>query len=82
MAPSRSNPFDVKMRDVAMKIGGTHSLTNEMNYQITTKAPRKLLGTAANSGIDFLAKEASKYNVNIAQGEFINVRFRPDWLAV
>ncbi|MCY7330716.1 MAG: AsmA-like C-terminal region-containing protein, partial [Saprospiraceae bacterium] len=68
-------PFDVQMRDVAMKIGGMHSLTNEMNYQIVTKAPRKLLGTAANSGLDFLSKEASKYGVNLAQGEFINVRF-------
>ena len=68
-------PFDVQMRDVAMKIGGMHGLTNEMNYQIVTKAPRKLLGTAANSGLNFLSKEASKYGVNLAQGEFINVRF-------
>ena len=68
-------PFNVQMRDVAMQIGGTHSIANEMSYQITTKAPRKLLGTAANSGINFLSKEASKYGVNIAQGEFINVRF-------
>ena len=68
-------PFNVQMRDVAMQIGGTHSISNEMNYQITTKAPRKLLGTAANSGLDYLSKEASKYGVNLAQGEFINVRF-------
>lgn len=73
-------PFDVQVRDVAMKIGGSHGLTNDMNYQITTKTPRSALqksaaGAAANSGLNFLSKEASKYGVSLAQGEFINVRF-------
>ncbi len=73
-------PFDVQMRDVAMKIGGSHSLTSEMNYQILTKTPRKALeksavGSAANSGLKWLSGEASKFGVNVAQGEFINVRF-------
>jgi hypothetical protein len=68
-------PFDVKAKDVAMRISGSHSIANEMNYQIVTKIPRKALGAAANSGLNFLSKEASKYNVNIAQGEYINTRF-------
>lgn len=73
-------PFNTQMRDVAMQIGGTHSLTNEMNYQILTKTPRKALektaaGSAANSGLKWLSGEASKFGVNVAQGEFINVRF-------
>lgn len=68
-------PFDVKVKDVAMRIGGSHGITNEMNYQIVTKIPRKALGTAANSGLSFLTSEASKVGVNVAQGEFINTRF-------
>ncbi|MEO6037127.1 MAG: AsmA-like C-terminal region-containing protein, partial [Saprospiraceae bacterium] len=68
-------PFNVQMQDVAMQIGGTHGISNEMNYQIVTKTPRKALGAAANSGLDFLSKEGAKYGVNLAQGEFINVRF-------
>jgi hypothetical protein len=73
-------PFNVQVRDVAMQIGGSHGLTQEMNYQIVTKTPRSALqksaaGSAANSGLNFLSKEAGKYGVNIAQGEFINVRF-------
>ncbi|MEI6411760.1 MAG: AsmA-like C-terminal region-containing protein [Bacteroidota bacterium] len=68
-------PFDVKMKDIAMKIGGSSGLNSDMDYQIFTKAPRKVLGAAANSGLNLLSKEASKYGVNIAQGEFINVRF-------
>jgi len=68
-------PFNVQMRDVAIQIGGSHGLNSEMNYQFLTKTPRLALGSTANAGLDFLAKEASKYKVNIAQGEFINVRF-------
>ncbi len=63
-----------------MKIGGTHSIANDMNYDVFTKVPRKLLeqsglGSAANSGLKLLSSEASKVGVNIAQGEFINVLF-------
>ncbi len=68
-------PFNVQMQDVSMQIGGSHSIANEMSYQIVTKTPRKALGSAANSGLDFLSKEGAKYGVNLAQGEFINVRF-------
>lgn len=73
-------PFNVQMGEIAMQIGGSHGLTNEMNYQFLTKVPRKMLeqnpvGSAASSGLSFLSGEAAKYGVNIKQGEFVNVRF-------
>lgn len=73
-------PFDLKAKDVALRIGGSHSLSNEMNYQIIAKVPRKSLeknaaGSVANSGLNWLSKEASKVGVSVAQGEFINMRF-------
>ncbi|MEZ4918068.1 MAG: AsmA-like C-terminal region-containing protein [Saprospiraceae bacterium] len=68
-------PFAVQAGDVNMNIGGSHGIGGDMNYQIMTKTPRKALGTAANSGISLLSKEASKYGVSLAQGEYINVRF-------
>lgn len=73
-------PFTTQMRDVTMQIGGTHSLTSDMNYQILTKTPRKALektaaGAAANSGLRWISGEASKLGVNVAQGEYLNVRF-------
>ncbi len=58
-----------------MQIGGSHGLSSDMEYQVMTKVPRKSLGSAANTGIDYLSKEASKVGVNLGQGEFINVRF-------
>ena len=70
--------FDYMFKNIAMKIGGKHSLTQDMDYKIKAKLPRKMLesnavGSAAYSGIGFLSKEASKYGVNISAGEFVNV---------
>lgn len=68
-------PFNVQMKEVSMQIGGSSGIGGDMNYQILTKAPRKLLGGAANTGLNALSAEAAKYGVNIAQGAYINVRF-------
>jgi hypothetical protein len=73
-------PFDLKAKDISFRIGGKHGLTNDMDYQILTKVPRKTLekngvGSAANSGMNWISKEASKAGVNVAQGEFVNLRF-------
>lgn len=71
--------FDMNaIKDIPMKISGKHSLTNEMDYLIKTKIPRKLLeknqaGQAVNTGLNFLSGQASKLGINIAQGEFINM---------
>jgi len=73
-------PFDLNVRDVSFRIGGKHGLTNDMDYQILTKVPRKTLeksgiGSAANTGMNWISKEASKAGINVAQGEFVNLRF-------
>ncbi len=73
-------PFDVKVKDVAMNIFGSHSITNEMNYVIKAKVPRKLLEknaatSAADKGYNLVTKEASKYGLNVQNGEFVNCQF-------
>ena len=72
--------FDHQYEDIAMKIGGSHSIVGEaMNYYINAKIPREKigknpLGAAANSGLDLLAGQAAKLGLNLDAGEFINVR--------
>ena len=47
-----SNPDNpVKIDDIDLKIGGRHSLTQEMDYNIAAKVPRKLLEKNANNPI-------------------------------
>ncbi len=72
--------FDYQMKDIALKIGGSHSLTNDMNYSIQSKIPRKLIGSnsvgaAAMTGLDALTKEGSKLGIDVNVGEFVNVLF-------
>lgn len=70
--------FDYNYKDIAMKIGGSHSITNDMNYHIYAAIPREMLksnaiANAANTGLSLLEKEASKIGLNIDQGDFINM---------
>jgi hypothetical protein len=72
--------FTKNIKDIALKIKGTHSLTNEMNYSVSTKIPRKKLesnavGAAAGAGFNVLVSEASKLGINIKNSEFVNVLF-------
>lgn len=71
--------FDYKFQDVDMKIGGSHQLAGGMDYHIIARIPRSKIGknavgAAANTGLDFLSKEASKLGINIDAGEFVNVQ--------
>ncbi len=74
------NEFDKMIKDIKFTIGGTHSLTNEMNYTIKTRVPRKKLesnavGAAAGSAFNEITAQAAKYGVNIKNSEFVNVLF-------
>lgn len=75
------NDFDkIVSKDIKLTIGGTHSLTNEMNYTIKTRVPRKRLesttaGAAAGAAYNEILSQASKYGVNIKNSEFVNVLF-------
>jgi F0F1-type ATP synthase membrane subunit b/b' len=75
-------PFDlivkVKEDKVAMNIGGSHSINQDMNYDIKMTIPRALLekskATAVvNTGIDLLSGQATKLGLNLKQGENINL---------
>jgi vacuolar-type H+-ATPase subunit E/Vma4 len=70
--------FDYAVKDLKMKIAGTHSLENEMDYNIKAAIPREWLDKAglnklASSGLKSLSEQASKLGLDIAQGETVNV---------
>lgn len=67
-----------KIKNIEMLVGGTHGFDSDMAYTLKAKIPKELMGDnavtqAANKGLDFLNKEASKIGVNIANGDFVNV---------
>jgi hypothetical protein len=70
--------FDYNFKDIAMKIGGSHSIEQDMDYRVKMKIPRKYLDKTgitaqANTGLKWLESEASKKGLNLNLGEFVNM---------
>ena len=71
--------FTKNIAGIDVKGLGKHKVGADMDFQFDLRIPRKMLsknmvtGTAMK-GMGLLEKEASKYGVNLAQGEFIDVR--------
>lgn len=70
--------FDYNYKDIAMKIGGSHSIEQDMDYKVKMKIPRKYLDKTgitaqANTGIKWLESEASKKGLNLSIGDFVNM---------
>lgn len=71
-------PFDIKYKDMVFNIGGSHGINQSLDYTISAKIPRSLLGksgigAAANTGLDLLSGQAAKLGINLAQGEYIDL---------
>ncbi|MCF8236617.1 MAG: hypothetical protein K9I85_00535 [Saprospiraceae bacterium] len=70
--------FDYTTHDIAMIIGGSHSLTQDMNYHVKARIPRNLMEknaitSSANAGLKWLESEAAKKGIPVTAGEYINV---------
>jgi hypothetical protein len=71
-------PFNVEYKGVLFNIGGSHGITQSMDYTIKTKIPRAMLNknkatAAVNTGLDLLGGQASKLGIDLAQGDYIDV---------
>lgn len=69
---------DYKFKDINMVIGGTHSLTSDMNYTVKAKIPRKYLDktgitVSANTGLKWIESEASSRGISFSLGEYVNL---------
>lgn len=73
-------PMDYNYKTVGMTFNGTHSISNEMNYSLLAKVPRKLveksLGTKALSGsLQMVNDKLKKLGVQGVSAETINLLF-------
>jgi hypothetical protein len=67
-------PFNVKVKDIDMEIGGMHGLDQSLDYVINMKLPRSYLGTQGNQLINNLAAEASSKGIPVNVGETVNLK--------
>lgn len=68
------DPFDLKMDDIKMTVGGSHGIDQSLDYDIDLDVPRKYFGSAANDALDGLLKQASDKGLNIEMSETIKVK--------
>lgn len=71
--------FPLSYQGIDMKIGGSHGISQDINYVINAKVPTKLInknavGSIAKKGIATLNEQAGKLGIKLNAGEFLNVK--------
>ncbi|THU34828.1 hypothetical protein FAM09_22805 [Niastella caeni] len=67
-------PFNVKVQDVNMEIGGKHGLDQSIDYVINMKVPRDKLGSKANALVNNLAMQASNKGIPVKLSDVISFK--------
>lgn len=69
-------PFNVKVKDIELQIGGMHGFDQSIDYVVAMKVPRKYLGTEGNNLINNLASQASSKGIPVKLGETVNLNVK------
>jgi hypothetical protein len=67
-------PFNVKVQDVNMEIGGKHGLDQSIDYVINMKVPREKLGGKANALVNNLATQANSKGIPVKVSDVISFK--------
>jgi hypothetical protein len=67
-------PFNVKIRDIDMEVGGMHGFDQSLDYIINLKLPRALLGEKGNQLINGLVTQANNKGVPVKLSDVINLK--------
>ncbi len=71
-------PFDFEIDQMSFNVGGSHSISQELNYVMKASIPREMLKKGqvtglAEQGLSFLEQQAQNNGVNIGLGDYINL---------
>lgn len=69
-------PFDIKIKDIELQVGGMHGFDQSIDYAVAMKVPRKYLGTQGNTLINGLATQANNKGIPITLGETVNLNIK------
>jgi hypothetical protein len=69
-------PFNLKVKDIDMQIGGTHGFDQSIDYIIGMKLPRKYLGTNGNALISNLAAQANSKGIPITLADVVDLNVK------
>ncbi len=66
-------PFDMKIGNLAAKLGGSTGFDESIDYVMNLNIPRAALGSAANNVMNSLVNEANSKGANFSLGETVSV---------
>jgi hypothetical protein len=69
-------PFNLKVGDIDMQIGGMHGFDQTMDYIIALKVPRKYLGAQGNALVNSLAAQATRKGVPVSLGDVVDLNVK------
>lgn len=69
-------PFTVKVKDIEMQIGGTHSFDQSIDYIVAMKVPRKYLGTQGNNLVNGLVTQANNKGIAVKMSDLIDLNIK------
>jgi len=67
-------PFTVKVKDIAMEIGGMHGFDQSIDYIINMKLPRALMGDKGNAFVNNLVSQVNSKGVPVKLGDVVNLK--------
>ncbi len=70
------DPFEARMGDIRMVIGGRQGLDQSMDFLVKMAIPRNAFGEGANQVVDNLVSTAASKGLAIQPGETVNVDVR------
>ena len=69
-------PFNVKMKDIDMEIGGLNGLDKSIDYTVNMKVPRALMGNQGNALINNLTAQAASKGVPVKVADIVNLQVK------
>lgn len=66
-------PFNVKVYDIEMQIGGLHGFDQSIDYLIDMKVPRKYFGNEGNNLISGLVTQATSKGIPVKLGDMVDL---------
>lgn len=67
-------PFNVKVKDMDMEVGGMHGLDQSLDYVLNLKVPRAKLGEKANQFVNNLASQATSKGIPVKLSDVVNLK--------
>lgn len=69
-------PFNLKVDDIEMEIGGFHGFDQSIDYGVKMKLPRAMMGSKGNSLVDGLVSKANASGIPVKASDIVNLGLR------